>query len=122
MEEQVAFAEFQPSLFASLQKGDARVSEHPEREGKFVETTGAFTVTAAGITAAQSWGFFAKPDFPFSLFFCIRDMNKRLRDEKDAQQSQKRVSHNHSVLPHLPINYYLSEDLCSPWTPKIYPT
>ncbi|TNN00239.1 hypothetical protein fugu_011485 [Takifugu bimaculatus] len=52
----------------------------------------------------------------------LRDMNRRLRDEKDAQESQKRVSHNHSVLPHLPINYYLSEDLCSPWTPKIYPT
>lgn len=67
-------------------------------------------------------GIFARPEFPFFSFFCIRDMNRRLRDEKDAQQSEKRVSHNHSVLPHLPINYYLSEDLCSPWTPKIYPT
>uniref|UniRef100_A0A3Q3VYW9 EF-hand domain-containing protein n=1 Tax=Mola mola TaxID=94237 RepID=A0A3Q3VYW9_MOLML len=29
----------------------------------------------------------------------LLDMNKRLRDEKDAQQSQKPVSHRHSVLP-----------------------
>lgn len=55
----------------------------------------------------------------FSL--CIRDMNKRLRDEKDAQQSQKRVSHRRSVLPALPLTYYLSEDLCTPWTQQIYP-
>lgn len=52
----------------------------------------------------------------------LRDMNRKLRDEKDAQQSQKRVSHSHSVLPHVPLNYYLSEDLCPPWTSKIYPT
>uniref|UniRef100_A0A3Q4ABM6 EF-hand domain-containing protein n=1 Tax=Mola mola TaxID=94237 RepID=A0A3Q4ABM6_MOLML len=53
----------------------------------------------------------------------LRDMNKRLRDEKDAQQSQKPVSHRHSVLPPpVPLNYYLSEDLCTPWTQKIYPT
>ncbi|XP_076589699.1 EF-hand calcium-binding domain-containing protein 4A [Chaetodon auriga] len=52
----------------------------------------------------------------------LRDMNKRLRDEKDAQQSQRRVSHRHSVLPPLPLNCYLSEDLCPPWTQKIYPT
>ncbi|XP_070828702.1 EF-hand calcium-binding domain-containing protein 4A [Chaetodon trifascialis] len=52
----------------------------------------------------------------------LRDMNKRLRDEKDAQQSQKRVSHRHSVLPPLPLPCYLSEELCPPWTQKIYPT
>lgn len=48
MEEQV---DFQPSLFASLQEGDACVSEHPEREGKLVETAGAITVTTAGISS-----------------------------------------------------------------------
>ncbi|XP_032362793.1 EF-hand calcium-binding domain-containing protein 4A [Etheostoma spectabile] len=52
----------------------------------------------------------------------LRDMNKRLRDEKDAQQSQKRVSPRRSVLPTLPLTYYLSEDLCTPWTQQIYPT
>lgn len=51
----------------------------------------------------------------------LRDMNKRLRDEKDAQQS-KRVSHRPTVLPPLPLTYYLSEDLCTPWTQQIYPT
>lgn len=52
-----------------------------------------------------------------------RDMNRRLRDEKDAQQSQRRVSHSrHSVLPSLPLNYYLSEDLSTPWTQKMFPT
>uniref|UniRef100_A0A4W6DUP6 Calcium release activated channel regulator 2B n=1 Tax=Lates calcarifer TaxID=8187 RepID=A0A4W6DUP6_LATCA len=51
----------------------------------------------------------------------LRDMNKRLRDEKDAQQSQKRVSHRDSVHPTLPLTYYLSEDLCTPWTQQIYP-
>ncbi|XP_042352623.1 EF-hand calcium-binding domain-containing protein 4A [Plectropomus leopardus] len=52
----------------------------------------------------------------------LRDMNKRLRDEKDAQQSQKRVSHRRSVRPSLPLTYYLSEDLCTPWTQQIFPT
>lgn len=53
----------------------------------------------------------------------LRDMNRRLRDEKDAQQSQRRVSHSrHSVLPSLPLNYYLREDLSTPWTRKIFPT
>lgn len=53
----------------------------------------------------------------------LREMNRRLRDEKDAQQSQRRVSHSrHSVLPSLPLNYYLSEELCAPWTQKIFPT
>lgn len=53
----------------------------------------------------------------------LRDMNKKLRDEKDAQQTQTRVSHSHrpSVLPALPLTYYLSEDLSSPWTQEIYP-
>ncbi|XP_071353767.1 EF-hand calcium-binding domain-containing protein 4A isoform X2 [Trachinotus anak] len=51
----------------------------------------------------------------------LRDMNKRLRDEKDAQQSQKRVSHKSSVLPALPLTCYLSEDLCTPWTQQFYP-
>uniref|UniRef100_A0A3Q4HBB6 Calcium release activated channel regulator 2B n=1 Tax=Neolamprologus brichardi TaxID=32507 RepID=A0A3Q4HBB6_NEOBR len=52
----------------------------------------------------------------------LRDMNKRLRDEKDAQQSQKRVSHRHAVLPPLPLTYYLpSEDVCVPWTQQVDP-
>ncbi|XP_074534202.1 EF-hand calcium-binding domain-containing protein 4A isoform X2 [Halichoeres trimaculatus] len=52
----------------------------------------------------------------------LRDMNKRLRDEKDAQHTQKRVSHRHAVFPTVPLTYYLSEDLCSPWAQQIYPT
>ncbi|XP_068615338.1 EF-hand calcium-binding domain-containing protein 4A-like [Brachionichthys hirsutus] len=51
----------------------------------------------------------------------LRDMNRRLRDEKDAHQAQKRVSHRHSDLPPPPLSC-LSEDLCAPWTQKIYPT
>uniref|UniRef100_A0A3Q0R864 Calcium release activated channel regulator 2B n=1 Tax=Amphilophus citrinellus TaxID=61819 RepID=A0A3Q0R864_AMPCI len=52
----------------------------------------------------------------------LRDMNKRLRDEKDAQQSQKRVSHRHAVLPPLPLTYYLpSEDVSTPWTQQVDP-
>uniref|UniRef100_A0AAQ5YE74 EF-hand domain-containing protein n=1 Tax=Amphiprion ocellaris TaxID=80972 RepID=A0AAQ5YE74_AMPOC len=50
----------------------------------------------------------------------LRDMNKRLRDEKDAQQSQNRVSHRHAVLPNLPLTHYLSEDLCTPRTQQGY--
>lgn len=52
----------------------------------------------------------------------LRDMNKRLRDEKDAQHTQKRVSHRHAVFPTVPLTYYLREDLCSPWAQQIYPT
>uniref|UniRef100_A0A672GE78 Calcium release activated channel regulator 2B n=1 Tax=Salarias fasciatus TaxID=181472 RepID=A0A672GE78_SALFA len=51
----------------------------------------------------------------------LKDMNRRLRDEKDAQQSLKRVSHRHSVLPSLPLPYYLSEDLCTSWTHNAFP-
>lgn len=69
MEAQAAFADFHPSLFASPQKCDACVLEHPEREGKFVETTGAITVTTAGITAAESWGFFLPNLISRFLFF-----------------------------------------------------
>lgn len=36
-------------LFAWIQKGDARVSEHPEREGKSLKTAGAVKVLTAGI-------------------------------------------------------------------------
>ncbi|XP_029290429.1 EF-hand calcium-binding domain-containing protein 4A [Cottoperca gobio] len=61
-------------------------------------------------------------DSLFKQLELLRDMNKRLRDEKDAQQTQQRVSHRHAVLPPLPLTYYLSEDLCTPWTQQIYPT
>lgn len=41
----------------------------------------------------------------------LRDMNKRLRDEKDARlESQRRVSHKHHVLPPVP----LTQDLYPP--------
>lgn len=36
-------------LFAWIQKGDACVSEHPEREGKSLKTAGAVKVLTAGI-------------------------------------------------------------------------
>ncbi|XP_029910256.1 EF-hand calcium-binding domain-containing protein 4A [Myripristis murdjan] len=51
----------------------------------------------------------------------LRDMNKRLRDEKDAHHSQKRVSHRRSVLSPLPLTYYLSGEPCTPWTQQFYP-
>ncbi|XP_077566658.1 EF-hand calcium-binding domain-containing protein 4A [Stigmatopora nigra] len=50
----------------------------------------------------------------------LRDMNKSLRDEKDAQLTKKRVSHP-CTLPPLPLNYDLSEDLYSSWTHHNYP-
>uniref|UniRef100_A0A096LX95 Calcium release activated channel regulator 2B n=1 Tax=Poecilia formosa TaxID=48698 RepID=A0A096LX95_POEFO len=53
----------------------------------------------------------------FSLY--IRDMNRRLRDEKDAQQSLKLVSHRHTVLSSQPFPYLFSEDPCPPWTRQI---
>lgn len=37
--------------FASIQKGDACVSEHPEREGKSLKTAGAVEVLTAGVKA-----------------------------------------------------------------------
>ncbi|MEQ2271204.1 hypothetical protein XENORESO_000969 [Xenotaenia resolanae] len=52
----------------------------------------------------------------------LRDMNRRLRDEKDAQQSFKMVSHRHSVLSPSPLPYYFSEDPWTPWTQQVYPT
>ncbi|XP_072242047.1 EF-hand calcium-binding domain-containing protein 4A-like [Leuresthes tenuis] len=52
----------------------------------------------------------------------LRDMNRMMRDERDAQHSQKRVSHRHSVVPPSPLTHYLNEDLCTPWTRQVYPT
>ncbi|KAM4733596.1 EF-hand calcium-binding domain-containing protein 4A isoform 2-T3 [Anableps anableps] len=52
----------------------------------------------------------------------LRDMNRRLRDEKDAQQSLKMVSHRHFVLSPSPFPYLFSEDPCPPWTQQVYPT
>lgn len=49
----------------------------------------------------------------------LRDMNKRLRDEKDACQPQRRVSHRRPVLAPLPLTHYLSE--VSAWTQQKYP-
>lgn len=51
----------------------------------------------------------------------IKDMNRRLRDEKDAQQTSKRVSHRNTAPPSLPLNYYLSEEICAPWTQRGHP-
>uniref|UniRef100_A0A3P9P500 Calcium release activated channel regulator 2B n=1 Tax=Poecilia reticulata TaxID=8081 RepID=A0A3P9P500_POERE len=50
----------------------------------------------------------------------LRDMNRRLRDEKDAQQSLKLVSHRHTVLSSQPFPYLFSEDPCPPWTRKCF--
>lgn len=36
-------------VFASIQKGDACIAEHPEREGKSLKTAGAVEVLTAGI-------------------------------------------------------------------------
>uniref|UniRef100_A0A3B5R8X0 Calcium release activated channel regulator 2B n=1 Tax=Xiphophorus maculatus TaxID=8083 RepID=A0A3B5R8X0_XIPMA len=52
----------------------------------------------------------------------LRDMNRRLRDEKDAQQTLKMVSHRHTVLSSQPFPYLFSEDPCLPWTRQVYPT
>ncbi|XP_024136622.1 EF-hand calcium-binding domain-containing protein 4A [Oryzias melastigma] len=53
----------------------------------------------------------------------LRDMNRKLRDEKDAQQqSQRRVSHRHFTVPLSPFNYYHSDNFSSPQPQYIYPT
>ncbi|KAL2093767.1 hypothetical protein ACEWY4_011079 [Coilia grayii] len=51
----------------------------------------------------------------------LRDMNKRLRDEKDAHQSQKRVSCEHSFLPPFPFPQYTCGQAASPWACSIHP-
>ncbi|XP_054632947.1 EF-hand calcium-binding domain-containing protein 4A isoform X2 [Dunckerocampus dactyliophorus] len=51
----------------------------------------------------------------------LRDMNKTLRDEKDAQLTKKRVSHRRPLLPPLPLTYDLSADFYTAWTQHIYP-
>lgn len=51
----------------------------------------------------------------------LKDMNRRLRDEKDAQQCLKRVSHRHTAPPSLPLPYYLNEELRTPWTHETVP-
>ncbi|XP_067090983.1 EF-hand calcium-binding domain-containing protein 4A isoform X4 [Osmerus mordax] len=53
----------------------------------------------------------------------LKDMNQRLRDEKDAHQSQKRVSQRRSVLSPLPLPFpqYLCGDTRSNWTHSLNP-
>ncbi|XP_063052214.1 EF-hand calcium-binding domain-containing protein 4A isoform X2 [Engraulis encrasicolus] len=45
----------------------------------------------------------------------LRDMNKRLRDEKDAHQPQKRVSCERSFLPPFPFPQYTCGQAASSW-------
>ncbi|XP_037538879.1 EF-hand calcium-binding domain-containing protein 4A [Nematolebias whitei] len=52
----------------------------------------------------------------------LRDMNRRLRDERDVQQAHQRVSHRHSVLSPSPSPCYLNEEPCTSWTRQVYPT
>uniref|UniRef100_A0A8C7XWP7 Calcium release activated channel regulator 2B n=1 Tax=Oryzias sinensis TaxID=183150 RepID=A0A8C7XWP7_9TELE len=53
----------------------------------------------------------------------LRDMNRKLRDEKDAQQQpQRRVGHRHSTLPFSPYTCYHSDNFSSPRSQYIYPT
>ncbi|XP_062403061.1 EF-hand calcium-binding domain-containing protein 4A [Sardina pilchardus] len=47
----------------------------------------------------------------------LRDMNKRLRDEKDAHQSQKRVSYDHSFPSPFPFPQYTCAQVTCPWPP-----
>ncbi|XP_077423738.1 EF-hand calcium-binding domain-containing protein 4A isoform X2 [Vanacampus margaritifer] len=51
----------------------------------------------------------------------LRDMNKRLRDEKDAQLTKKMVSQPCPLRPSLPLTFDLSEDFYSAWTQQQYP-
>lgn len=49
----------------------------------------------------------------------LRDMNKRLRDEKDARlQTQRRVSHRRTVFAPVPLTQYICEE---PWTQQYPP-
>uniref|UniRef100_A0A3Q2YHQ3 Calcium release activated channel regulator 2B n=1 Tax=Hippocampus comes TaxID=109280 RepID=A0A3Q2YHQ3_HIPCM len=51
----------------------------------------------------------------------LRDMNKRLQDEKDAQLTKKRVSHPCPLLPPRPLTFDFSQDFYSAWTQRQYP-